>query len=90
MEHKRISVTLPEDIFSDIDKLSQDAGVSSSAFIESVIKMYLAERRRIETRDKLIDGYKKMSDINLSLAREFFDTDQTTQDAYEDYLMGCE
>lgn len=90
MEHKRISVTLPEDIISDIDTLSQDAGVSSSVFIESVIKMYLAERRRIEARDKLIDGYKSMSDINLSLAREFFDTDQATQDAYEDYLMGCE
>lgn len=90
MEHKRISITLPEDIVSDIDKLSVDAGVSRSVFIESVIKMYLAERRRIENREQLMKGYAEMADINLSIAREFFDTDQATQDAYEDYLMGCE
>lgn len=90
MEHKRISITLPEDIVSDIDKLSVDAGVSRSVFIESVIKMYLAERRRIENREQLMKGYTEMADINLSIAREFFDTDQATQDAYEDYLMGCE
>ncbi len=90
MEHEKISITLPEDIVSDIDRLASDAGVSQSVFIESVIKMYLAERRRIENREQLVKGYAEMADINLSIAREFFDTDQATQDAYEDYLMGCE
>lgn len=90
MEHKRISVTLPDDILSDINKLATDAGLSSSAFIEFVIKSYLAERRRIENRDALMKGYLEMADVNLSIAREFFGTDQATQDAYEDFLMGCE
>lgn len=90
MEHKRISVSLPDDIVSDIDKLSESSGVSSSVFIESVIKMYLAERRRIENYDRLRKGYAEMAEVNLSIARDFFNTDQATQDAYEDYLMGCE
>ena len=90
MEHKRISISLPEDIIADIDNLTALSGVSRSAFIETVIRKYLAERRRIENREQLMKGYAEMAEINLSIAEEFFNTDQATQDAYEDYLMGCE
>lgn len=90
MEQKRISITLPEDILSDIDKLSAAENISQSSMIESIIKIYLAERRRIENRNNLMKGYAEMASINLSIAQEFFNSDQTTQDAYEDYLMGCE
>lgn len=90
MELKRISIILPEDILSDIDNLSAETGKSRSTVIESVIKIYLAERRRIESKDNLIKGYLEMGEINLSLAKEFFSCDQATQDAYEDFLMGCE
>ncbi len=90
MELKRISITLPEDVLSDLDELCAVKEKSRSTLIESMIKMYLAEKRRIENKDNLIKGYLDMSEINLSLAKEFFYCDQATQDAYEDFLMGCE
>ena len=90
MERKEISITLPEDIISDIDTMSKALHISQSTFIESVIKMYLAERRRIENKDNLKKGYIEMGEINLSISNEFFSSDQATQDAYEHYLMGCE
>lgn len=90
MELKRISITLPEDILSDIDNLRSEGAPTRSAVIESMIKIYLSERRRIESKDNLMKGYLEMGNINLSIAEEFFISDQATQDAYEHYLMGCE
>lgn len=90
MEHKKISITLPEDIVSDIDALSADLHISANSLIESIVKSYLAERRRIETKAELKKGYLEMAEINLSIATECFNSDQATQDAYEQFLMGCE
>ena len=90
MEQKKISITLPEDIVSDIDMLSADLHISANSLIESIVKSYLAERRRIENKAKLKKGYLEMAEINLSIATECFNSDQATQDAYEHYLMGCE
>lgn len=90
MEPKKISITLPEDIASDIDALSADLHMSASRVVVSVVKAYLAERRRIERKTELKKGYMEMADINLSIANECFNSDQATQDAYEQFLMGCE
>ncbi|MBQ6795463.1 MAG: CopG family transcriptional regulator [Clostridia bacterium] len=90
MEQKKISITLPEDIANNIDMLSADLHISASSLIESVVKMYLAERRRIENKANLKKGYLEMAEINLSIAEECFNSDQATQDAYEHFLMGCE
>ena len=90
METKRITITLPEDILSDINDLCAKYSMTQSTLIESMIKVYLSERRRIEIRDDLKRGYLEMAEINLSIAEDFFSSDQATQDAYEHYLMGCE
>lgn len=90
MEHKKISITLPEDVLSDIDNLSAEFKQTRSKLIESMIKLYLAERRRIESKNNLQKGYLEMAEINLDIATECFSSDQATQDAYEHYLMGCE
>lgn len=90
MEQKRISITLSVDILSDIDALRSRLNLPRSTLIEYMIKMYLSEIRRIESKDNLIKGYLEMGEINLSIAEEFFPSDQATQDAYEHYLMGCE
>ena len=90
MQRKKISVTLPEDILSDIDSVLNDLGGTRSRAIETMVRMYLAERRRIEQKLDLIKGYSAMAEINLSIAQECFDSDQATQDAYEHYLMECE
>ena len=90
MEHKKISITLPEDIANDIDMLSADLHISANSLVESIVKSYLAEKRRIETKAELKKGYLEMAQINLSIATECFNSDQATQDAYEHYLMGCE
>lgn len=90
MEQKTISITLPEDIISDIDKLSMALHMSQNSMIESMIKLYLAEKRRIESKADMKRSYMEMAEINLAIATECFDADQATQDAYEHYLMGCE
>ena len=90
MQRKKISVTLDEDILSDIDALIDELGGTRSRAIETMVRMYLSERRRIEQKLDLIKGYSAMAEINLSIAQEFFNSDQATQDAYEHYLMECE
>ena len=90
MEQKKISITLPEDIANDIDMLSADLHISANSLVESIVKSYLAEKRRIETKAELKKGYLEMAQINLSIATECFNSDQATQDAYEQFLMGCE
>lgn len=90
MEYKKISIILPEDILADLDSLTSEFNDSRSFAIESVIRLYLSERRRIEQKKDLMKGYAAMADINLSIAEECFYSDQATQDAYEHYLMGCE
>ena len=90
MQRKKISVTLDEDILSDIDALIDELGGTRSRAIETMVRMYLSERRRIEQKLDLIKGYSAMAEINLSIAQECFNSDQDTQDAYEHYLMECE
>lgn len=90
MEQKILSITLPEDIVSDINKLAEELHMSSNSLVELMVKSYLAERRRIENKTNLKEGYLEMAEINLSIAKECFNSDQATQDAYEHYLMGCE
>ncbi len=90
MEQKILSITLPEDIVSDVNKLAEELHTSSNGVIELMVKSYLAERRRIENKTNLKEGYLEMAEINLSIAKECFNSDQATQDAYEHYLMGCE
>ncbi len=90
MEQNKISITLPEDIISEINLLCKEYKASQSSMVEIMIKSYLAERRRIENKTNLKEGYLAMAEINLSIAAECFNSDQATQDAYEHYLMGCE
>lgn len=90
MERKKISITLPENILADIDSLTPEFNGSRSFAIESIIRLYLSERRRIEQKKDLMKGYAAMADINLSIAEECFDSDQATQDAYEHYLTRCD
>ena len=90
MERKKISITLPEDILTDIDSVMSELSLSRSRAIETMVRIYLSERRRIEKKAYLEKGYAAMADINLSIAQECFSSDQATQDAYEHYLMECE
>lgn len=90
MERRKISITLPENIVADIDSLTPEFNGSRSHAIESIIRLYLSERRRIEQKKHLIKGYAAMADINLAIAEESFDSDQAAQDAYEHFLTRCE
>ena len=54
------------------------------------IKVIKPKKQIIENKANLKSGYIEMSEINLSIATECFNSDQATQDAYEHYLMGCE
>ncbi len=90
MEQRTISITLSDDVLTDLDRLTSEFNNSRSFAVESIVRLYIAEKRRIEQKDNLIKGYAAMADINLSIAEECFDADQAAQDAYEHYLMGCE
>lgn len=90
MEHNTISITLSDDVLTDLDQMTNDFGNSRSSVVEYIVRLYIAEKRRIEQKESMVKGYSAMADINLSIAEECFDADQATQDAYEHYLLGCE
>lgn len=55
-----------------------------------VMKFYLRERRKLQSRDKMKKGYLEMSCINSNLSEMGFSEDISDFLLYELNLIGCE
>jgi CopG family transcriptional regulator/antitoxin EndoAI len=89
-ETKRIMISLPDSLLEEVDFMVSMEQKNRSEFIREAMKLYIREKRKVDICEKLKDGYKKMSKINLSLAEMGLEQDMEELDVYEVKLTGCE
>ncbi|HEX3015768.1 MAG TPA: ribbon-helix-helix protein, CopG family [Desulfobacteria bacterium] len=86
---KRIMISLPESLLAEVDGIVNREKRNRSEFIRDALHSLLLERKRRSMREQMIKGYKEMAQINLSLAREHFETETEAQQCYEKKLLEC-
>ncbi|HLR34481.1 MAG TPA: ribbon-helix-helix protein, CopG family [Tissierellales bacterium] len=89
-ETKRIMVSLPDSLLEEVDFIVSMEEKNRSEFIREAMKLYIREKRKVEMCEELKNGYKEMSQINLSLAEMGFEQDMVELDIYEAKLTGSE
>ena len=69
-ETKRIMISLPDNLLSEVDGVVASEKKTRSEFIREAMKLYLQERKKRQIREKMQKGYLEMAKINLNLSRE--------------------
>ncbi|OPJ55251.1 CopG family ribbon-helix-helix protein [Alkalithermobacter paradoxus] len=82
-EQKKILVSLPNGLLQEIDKIIEVENKNRSEFIREAMKLYLREKRKVETRETMIKGYREMGVINLALAEMGLSIDVSALEGYE-------
>ncbi|SHG39256.1 transcriptional regulator, CopG family [Thermosyntropha lipolytica DSM 11003] len=67
---KRIIITVPENLLSEVDDIMLADSKTRSEIIRDAIQFYLGERKKVLMREKMRKGYMEMAEINLRLAYE--------------------
>jgi CopG family transcriptional regulator / antitoxin EndoAI len=87
-ETKRKTIKKTNRLNKEIDGVAYIA--HKSKFVKEAMKLYLRERKRLQTRDIMKCGYLEMSNINVNLSEVGFSEDISDFLLYEINLMGCE
>ncbi|HHX86867.1 MAG TPA: ribbon-helix-helix protein, CopG family [Firmicutes bacterium] len=69
-ETKRIMISLPDNLLSEVDGVVASEKKTRSEFIREAMRLYLQERKKRQIREKMQKGYLEMAKINLNLSRE--------------------
>ena len=83
---RKISVTLPDLLVTEVDALASSFNRSRSELIALAVKRYISETRKIELKEQLKKGYLEMGDINLSIAQNSLLSDESAYEIYEEFL----
>jgi CopG family transcriptional regulator / antitoxin EndoAI len=86
---KRIMISLPESLLAEVDGIVNLERRNRSEFIRDALHSLLLERKRRNLREQMVKGYKEMAQINLSLAREHFETESEAQGFFEKKMLEC-
>ena len=89
-ESKRILVSLPNALLDEVDAFVNRSGISRSELIREAMKEYVSHRKKLDTEERLKEGYQLMAEINLQWAKMCFDADNKLQFEYEEKLSECE
>ena len=87
---RKISVTLPDFLIEETDRIASSLNRSRSEMIALAIKNYIRENKRIELKEQMKKGYLEMGRINLSLAEESLLSDESAFKIYEEFLSESE
>jgi CopG family transcriptional regulator/antitoxin EndoAI len=85
-QFKRIQVSLPESLISDMDSLVEKCNSDRSKIVVAAMKHYLKQRKKISFKADLRKGYQEMAEINLCLAEQFLESDCIQLREYEQRL----
>lgn len=67
---KRIMISIPEYLLSEIDCIAAAENLNRSEFVREAMALYIRERKRRLLREQMKKGYLEMAKINLALAIE--------------------
>lgn len=83
-------ISLPENLLAEVDDVVTLENRNRSEFIREAINSVLHERRKRGIREQMRKGYEEMAQLNLSIARELFLTEEEVQLVYEDSNVECQ
>jgi len=87
---RKISVTLPDFLIEETERIASSLNRSRSEVIALAVKNYIEETKKIELKELMRKGYSEMGRINLSLAEDSLLSDESAYKIYEDFLSECE
>lgn len=87
---KKILVSLPETLLSQIDDFLADKKFSRSEFIREAMRFYLKQKKINEMHEQMKKGYAQMGEINLKIAEMCFEADCIQCRSYEEKIAECE
>lgn len=85
---KRIMISLPEYLLSEIDCIAADENLNRSEFVREAMKLYIKERKRRLLREQMKKGYMEMAKINLALAIEQYRLESEVAPAFDEPVAG--
>lgn len=85
-EQRKVLISLPEDLLNRADEAADTESINRSELIRRAMKLYLAEKHKIETRERMKRGYEAMAGINKEWAEAGMASEKKALDAYEAVL----
>lgn len=89
-EYKKILVAVSEKTNEELSYFSKALKVSKSELIRNALDAYIKKLKKSEIEEKLKKGYAQMSEINLTLAEMYFESDESDFIRYEEKLSESE
>lgn len=89
-ESRKIVVNLPESVLKECDEILNKDDKNMSEFIREAVILYIEERKRYRTRERMKSGYIEMSGINQEIAEFGFVVDFDELYDYEARLAECD
>lgn len=86
--HKKIVITMSQQLFSEVDGVIQQEKLDFDEFISQATKMYLHERKKRHIREAMRQGYMEMAKINLNIASEAFLAEEEADDTLDRLVSG--
>jgi CopG family transcriptional regulator/antitoxin EndoAI len=87
-ETKRIMISLPNNLLSEVDGIVAMEKRTRSEFIREAMKLYLQERKKRQIREKMQRGYQEMAKLNLALSREAMYVENEATQIAEEMVSG--
>lgn len=82
-ETRRITVSLPDSLLEQVDVMVPMEYNNRFDFVVEAMKAFINEKKKLEIIEKLKEGYREMSQINLALAEMGLEQDIVDLAIYE-------
>ena len=87
-ETKRIMISLPQNLLTEVDGIVALEKRTRSEFIREAMKLYLQERKKRQIRERMQKGYLEMARINLALSEEAIYAESEAGNILEELVSG--
>lgn len=87
---KKILVSLPDTLLTEVDNLATEQKLNRSEFIRNAMKQYIIQNKKARLMQQLKKGYEDMSQINIEISEYCLTADDEAQRIYEEKLAECE
>jgi CopG family transcriptional regulator/antitoxin EndoAI len=87
-ETGRIIINLPKNLLDEVDVMVPMEYKDRPDCIIEIMKLFINEKKKLDIIEKLKEGYKEMSQINLYLAETYVEQHSIDLVMYEARLIG--
>jgi len=84
--HKKILLSVPEALISEIDELVSQLGITRSEFMREGLRFYVHEKKKQRLKELMKKGYQEMGEVNLRIAEESLQADNLQLENYLETL----